>query len=211
MVLCMGLDCGKHSIIGFEGVIRESSRRRQYHHDLKRLDKWIEKARLRLIEVQRRIDLRAAAVETLRDDLPKLYTELMKRRKGGARDLEVHTSSDKSQTRLLAGMAILDSKQSALQKLRSVLASYEQLEKSAPAIDGPSAEALRKQAQLFDDRAARLDEWYRETAAFLTEQNFALALFAVGAHDAKIGSDSLNLHVSYMFGGSATIPLGPLP
>ncbi len=219
LVLCMGRDCGKQSIIGFEGIIRTTAGRRRFQADLKILENWSGKARVRLDEISRIVQSRTDVVETMRMQLSALYAELFRRWRQGAKGDEVHIKPRNRQrlpeelrdgptpTFLLVGMNVFESKQPALGKLRATLAQYEKLETEAPPIDGPSADALRKLSLLFDDRAQRLEEWRRETVAFLTENNLRLALVALNRDNPHLNREGNGWRVGYMPGESAILPL----
>ena len=215
MVLAMERDCGRKSIIGFDGIIRDHDARRRYHTDLRLLSGWLPDAKRRLQDVIRRVKFRTDVLDAIRTELPSLYRELIRRRNSTRGD-EVQVTSTQLD-RLpkgfgegaiprLVGFGILETKVPAQKKLAATLDSYEKLERESPAIDGPSADALRKLASKFDDRFRRLDEWYRETAEFLAEYNLNLALLALGHENAQVIRDGDGWRVSYMWGESALLP-----
>ncbi len=217
MILCMGYDCGKRSIMGWEEIVRTNERRRRFHADRKIIDNFPSQAKIRLDDISRKVRARIDVVDTLRSDLPSLYQELVTRRRKPHGD-EVHPSKQQlkllpkdfgdGSTPLLVGLNILDSKQTALQNLAATLANYVQLERERPANDGPSAEALRKLASLFNDRAHRLEEWHQETAQFLTENNLNLALLALGRENSRVDREGNGWRMSYMWGESRRLPIG---
>jgi hypothetical protein len=220
MVLCMGLQCGKKSVVGFDGIIRDTRRRARYHANLAALRDWLPNAKKRLHESVKRLRVAEDAQATLKQQLPSLFAELKWRQSRGPSSLEVHIQQAKPKfvpeeledsptpTFRLKGLCIIQGKQAAVTQLQSTLTAYEEQERKAPPIDGPSAADLRKIALRFDERLGRLNDWLTDAASFATEDNLALCLIALGRDNSNVSREGMRFRVSYMPDESALIVAG---
>lgn len=218
LILCMGYDCGKLSIVGFENIERTSKARRQFQRDVRHLANWEKGARLRLDSIARRVQACEEIAETMHRHLFDLHVELIARRKKRAAGTAV-TLPKRDRSNLpeefrnvpdptihLVGLAILDSKHAAVNTLRGTLAHYQKLHDDSPPIDGPSADTLRRTATLFRERAESLEDWLNDAISFLSERNLNLALIALGKANSSVRREDGGWRVSYMPGVTALLP-----
>ncbi len=222
LVLAMGMTCGKKHILGFHGIVETSRKRSRFHANLRAITDWVPRAKRRLDLLDRQVKGCDDVASTLKQCLPGLYSELRQRRKDKGKGEEVflykpgakperkktdeNGPAGPTPTARLVGLAILDNKRPALSHLRKLVAQFEECEREAPPIDGPSAENLRAIGRRFEERAEALASWVQEAAQFLSESNLTLALAAINAHNPQVERQARHWKVSHM-NHSALLPI----
>lgn len=206
IVICMGKDCGKKSIIGFEAVHRSVRTRVQFQTDQRYLDGWPGRFKERIADLQRPLRGRHELLGTMERLLPELYRELARRCVEGSGGAAVELRRDReTETRHLAGLQLFRKTAPQVDDLQRSLSKFEAALRDAPPIDGPAAAALLRMAKAAEQRADAAREWVRETTGFLTEENLALALVALRRESASVQAEPNGIRVGYMPGRSALL------
>lgn len=225
LVICMGRDCGRKSIIGFQDIWQSADRRIQFQTDCEYLAGWAKRYRARIDLLERPLRARDELAETIRIQLPEMWSDLIDRRRRGAAGLEViipaHgplaspsrlAGKENVHVRRLAGLDIFTkSRRPKFEELRRALGRFEKEERERPPIDGDSALALRRAAKSADTKAAAAEHWIRETSAFLSEENLRLILFVLKKDNPILNAEARGWRVGYMPGRSALLSLPDVP
>jgi hypothetical protein len=203
LVICMGKDCGKKSVIGFEKIQKAKSARVGYHQNLRLFSRWPADFKGRIHSMRPRLESRESLVITMREHLSALYRMLKERARQDARGEEVPMSHGAMRLRGLA----LFRRTIKYADLERHLSAFQQAERDEPPRDGPSADKLARKIKSGNDAASSADEWLRESAAFLTERNLNLALYALGRDSSSVSVEGRGFRVKYMPGESALLEL----
>lgn len=206
IIICMGKVCGKKSIIGFDAVHRSVKARVQFQADERYLDGWVARYKERIADLQRPLRGRHELLATIAQHLPELHSELSRRFAKGPGGAAVEVPrAQAEETRHLAGLQLFRKTPPGTDNLERSLSRFDAALRDAPPVDGPAAAALLRMAKAADERADAAQEWVRETAGFLTEQNLALALVALRRENASVQAEGDGIRVRYMPGRSALL------
>lgn len=212
LILRMGKDCGKASIIRFKDVLTDVRRRRDFHNEKRSLDGWTDRYQERIRELRGPVQLRADWRDVLRIHLAELSRELEGRRERGADgnrvtvrgplpradlpdELKAGAGED---VRYLRGMALFDRDVPSIGELELALARFRFEAEGTPLVSGEIARRLSKLAAKADGLAIAAETWVRETSEFINLDNLRLALIALGRADARVDNLGTNeLEISY--------------
>jgi hypothetical protein len=202
LTLCMGFDCGKKSIIGFDQLEAEYKRRTTFQQDVYYVGKWAGEFEQRLAVLRPRIKVVREIASVLRSRLPDLHSILDKRRK--EKKLKVKLP-DHAGSKALVGMAILDADARDLAKLERILREFQRAYAQDPPITGSACAALMRRAKEGNRAADNMDAWLRDAGEFVSEENLSLALVALG-QNGEVSASSEGVKVRYLGSLEALLP-----
>jgi hypothetical protein len=222
LVICMGEDCGEDSIIGYKEIRSRARRRRKFRDQKRSLSGWAEGFAARIAPLRLQCRLRQKWRDVLHVQLPTLERELKERYSLGARGEEVTVKiagSDSAMmpeelggrvtadVRRLVGLSVVMPHPPQYDSLEAALSRFKSLERTSPAVDAPSAQALDELARSASKAATKVESWVRDTQALVSVENLRLALFALGRDSATVTQEPGGLRVSYMPGETGLLLL----
>lgn len=211
VILCMGRICGKDSIIGFDGILQDVSRRQKFTQDRAYLAGWASRAEAQLAELRGPARVRNEVLAQM-EHVPLILDRLAERAKASGRSAEVLITTErknlegkvvKDQTRHeIAGLALFRGK---LPEVADIERHLHQFQSFMAPTDAESAKPLLTIARRADKLLERLRLSIREARAFVTEANLQIVLAGTRAPGGVVVKEGSVLRLHYL-GHDARLP-----